>query len=149
VESRPNLTCVKQGTNWQPVKLDKPKKLVNPFAAREAQALADAQGATQARPAPRSTGKLTWSERQAMAKKQRDEDEAKSRQAITVGAVAAGTGIIAGAGAMAAANRATEPDEDDWEAPVPPPPPPVLPSRPQFQTESEPVEEEEAAPPPV
>lgn len=64
---------------YTPVSLPPPKKLKNPFAQFEQQAAA-------ATPPPRpaaGTGpkKLTWSERQALAKKQQEEEEARSRAA--------------------------------------------------------------------
>jgi len=61
------------GTAYTPVSLPPPKKLRNPFAAFEQQGQAPAS--------QRSGGpkKLTWSERQALAKKQAGEEEAKSR----------------------------------------------------------------------
>ena len=70
----------KQGTAYTPVSLPAPKKLKNPFAAYE-QATLPAQQST---PPPRpvgSGGKLTWSERQALAKKRAEEEEASSRAA--------------------------------------------------------------------
>lgn len=57
--------------------LPAPKRLNNPFEARSQAALA-----AQSTPAPRpmgSGGKLTWSERQALAKKRAEEEEANSR----------------------------------------------------------------------
>lgn len=64
---------------WTPVNLPAPKKLKNPFAAMEQQTLTQ-----QGSPTPSAVGaskKLTWSERQALAKKQAEEEEAKSRAA--------------------------------------------------------------------
>jgi hypothetical protein len=77
------------GTNWQPVKLNAPKKLQNPFEAMQQRALADQQSSDSPRPsrltsAAASTGgpkKLTWSERQALAKKQEEEENAGSKAA--------------------------------------------------------------------
>jgi drebrin-like protein len=65
---------------YSPVSLPPPKKLKNPFAAMEQQ-----QSQQTLSPSTSSTSggakKLTWSERQALAKKQMEEDEAKSRSA--------------------------------------------------------------------
>ncbi|KAI9512505.1 hypothetical protein F5148DRAFT_848842 [Russula earlei] len=66
------------GTAYTPVSLPPPRKLNNPFEAR-------AQAALASQPSPRSTGassgKMTWSERQALAKKRADEEEIASRAA--------------------------------------------------------------------
>ena len=64
---------------YSPVSLPPPKKLRNPFAAME-------QQQSQQTPSPSTSAsggpkKLTWSERQALAKKQMEEEEAKSRSA--------------------------------------------------------------------
>jgi drebrin-like protein len=103
------------------------------------------------KPAPRTTGKLTWSERQALTKKQREEEEDRSRQAIAAGAVAAGTGVV-GAGVIAATRNAVDLVQQEevshWvdSGPPPPPPAPPAPVLPP-QVEPEPVEEEESPPP--
>lgn len=57
-----------------------PKKLKNPFAAFEQQ---DTSPSSPQRSGPTSTGakKLTWSERQALAKKQAEEEQSQSRNA--------------------------------------------------------------------
>ena len=65
-----------QGTNWQPVQLPKPKKLNNPFEKF--------QGAASTPEPPKPTpsgGKLTWSQRQELAKQRQAEEEATSRAA--------------------------------------------------------------------
>ncbi|KAJ6624892.1 hypothetical protein B0H10DRAFT_2004715, partial [Mycena sp. CBHHK59/15] len=64
------------GTAYTPVTLAAPKKLKNPFAAFEQQA----QAAPPA-PVPSAGKKLTWSERQAQAKKLAEQEEAQSRGA--------------------------------------------------------------------
>jgi drebrin-like protein len=65
------------GTAYTPVALPPPKKLKNPFAAFE-----QGQSSTpQVQPASGGAKKLTWSERQALAKKQAAEEEAASRSA--------------------------------------------------------------------
>ena len=61
---------------YTPVSLPAPKKLKNPFATKEQQTTSQAST-----PVPSSTTKLTWSQRQALAKKQAEEEEAKSRSA--------------------------------------------------------------------
>jgi len=72
------------GTAYTPVSLPAPKKLVNPFEARQQTA---ATGASASRGPPFSgTKKLTWSERQALTRKQEAEEEAKS-QAASVASV--------------------------------------------------------------
>lgn len=63
-------------SGYKPVVLAPPKKLNNRFAQFEQQ--------PEQTPAPslaRSTGKLTWSEKQALAKKQAEDDEARSKAA--------------------------------------------------------------------
>jgi hypothetical protein len=67
------------GTAYTPISLGPPKKLKNPFAALE-------QSQSQIQPSkpqtsPGGAKKLTWSERQALAKKQTEEEEQRSRQA--------------------------------------------------------------------
>jgi hypothetical protein len=65
-------------SSWTPVSLPPPKKLKNPFAAIEQQT------PTQLSPTLSVTGaskKLTWSERQALARKKVEDEEARSRAA--------------------------------------------------------------------
>ena len=119
------------GTNWEPVQLPKPKKLVNPFEKRAQDALQEQQ--QQAKPSVKKTG-MTWSERQALAKKQIEEEEARSRassfkpiaatistprwrSAATVGPVI-GAGVATGVGVATIASKDDEePEEDDdWGA---------------------------------
>ena len=67
------------GTAYTPIKLQ-PKKLVNPFAAMQAKNQAES-----AVPKPSPAGgakKLTWSERQALAKKQQEEEEFRAQAAL-------------------------------------------------------------------
>ena len=71
---------------YTPVNLPAPKKLKNPFAAMEQQ-----QSSTPSPSTPNSGKKLTWSERQALAKKQVEEEEARSRSAAFVPSVATPT----------------------------------------------------------
>jgi len=117
-----------QGTAWTPVKLT-PGKLKNPFAKFE-------QQQQQQAPAPRAsptggTTKLTWSERQALAKRQAEEEEQRSKQASwqspastglsggsssgrfgeKVAAAAVGGAIIGAAGVALASNE-PEPQEE-------------------------------------
>ena len=116
------------GTNWEPVQLPKPKRLINPFENR-------AQDAVQEQPAklPGKTGGMTWSERQALAKKQAEEEEARSRassfkQSPTVAitpkwkapaAVGLGVGarVATSVGVSTLPSKDDEPEEEDeWEA---------------------------------
>lgn len=64
------------GTAYTPVALPPPKKLKNPFAAFEQQGQTSP---TQLQSGSGGSKKLTWSERQAQAKKQAAEEEARSR----------------------------------------------------------------------
>ncbi|KAG8760164.1 hypothetical protein FRC14_003920 [Serendipita sp. 396] len=128
------------GTNYVPVNLPQPKKLVNPFAARQAEAEAEATRAATAGPSKPSGGakKLTWTERQALAKKQAEEEEAKSKAASEKSKAVSGAGKLAVLGAagatvgigIAAAAAATTAD-------APPPPPPPAPPAPPRQTQEE------------
>ncbi|KAI0940986.1 hypothetical protein AcV7_003214 [Taiwanofungus camphoratus] len=156
------------GTAYTPIKLQ-PKKLVNPFAAMESKAQVEV-----AQPKLQPTGgkKLTWSERQALAKKQAEEEETKSRAASFQPPPAAGLIAPSFRGAIRPpATPELEEEEEQWSAPVappppappattrpvfpsatsevdaPPPPPPPPPPAPEPQYEPE-LEAEEAAPPP-
>ncbi|KAG2057588.1 hypothetical protein BDR06DRAFT_951787 [Suillus hirtellus] len=157
------------GTAWTPVKLT-PGRLKNPFAQFEQQ--------QQQAPPPQSIAggpkKITWSERQLLAKNQAKLDEQRSKQAswqspastgssssqtqgrfgAKVASAAVGGAVIGATGA--ALVSATEP-EPLAEFAIPPPPAPPTSTRPRFvpppppEPEPEPeleVEEEEAAPPP-
>jgi hypothetical protein len=129
---------------YQPVQLAAPKKLVNPFAARQAEATLE--GTSQGRP---GTGvkALTWSERQAIAKKRQEEEDQRSKTAIAGAAtVGAGASILAASAGSTAAppppptppaltrvapepepelESAYEEEQFDASSPPPPPPPPV------------------------
>ncbi|TFY53283.1 hypothetical protein EVJ58_g9537 [Rhodofomes roseus] len=96
------------GTAYTPIKLQ-PRRLVNPFEAMQAKAQADAS-----QPKSQSTGgkKLTWSERQALAKKETEEEEARSRAASYQPQPVAAP---AWKPPVAAAPASPEPEEDDWE----------------------------------
>ena len=117
------------GTNWQPVQLPKPRKLVNPFEKRAQEAQQEQQ---QPKPPVKKTG-MTWSERQALAKKQAEEEESRSRassfkptpaaastpkwKAPTAVGLGVGAGVAAGVGVSAFASRDEEPEEEaDWDA---------------------------------
>lgn len=130
-----------QGTAYTPVSLPKPKKLVNPFAAGQAQQTAPAStpsfGSSGGASAGAGGAKLTWSQRQALAKERDAADEAKSQAAsATVGkgplggvspaAIGAGVGV-----ALAGTDHGetTSDKEDEPEAPAAPAPPPLA-SRP-------------------
>lgn len=162
------------GTAYTPIKLT-PKRLVNPFAARQAQAQEED---VPPKKQPTAGKKLTWSERQALAKKQADEEESKSRAASFHSQPAAPAW-------KQPAAATPEPEEEEWEvcyrdvtvvgyahtdtqAPAPPPPPPAAtrpvpvavaaapppppPPPPTFEPEpeyEEPAAEEFAPPPPV
>ena len=69
-------------SSWTPVSLPPPRKLKNPFAAMEQQSLAQQSSPSQL--SATNAKKLTWSERQALAKKQAEEEEVKSRSASFV-----------------------------------------------------------------
>jgi hypothetical protein len=110
------------------VALPAPKKLVNPFAARQ-------QGAASIPPPVSPAGapkKLTWSERQALAKKQSEADEQSSKGASLRAGVGIGAALGVGAAALAvvasqaedAPEPSLEPEEPAYEPPPPPPPPP-------------------------
>ncbi|KAI0348788.1 hypothetical protein OH77DRAFT_1371773, partial [Trametes cingulata] len=162
------------GTAYTPIKLQ-PKKLVNPFAAMEAKAQAES---TAPKPQPSASAggkKLTWSERQALAKKQAEEEEARAKSAL--GTQAAPPPAPAFRGGVPPPPRAPaaptpppeEPEEEEYAPPPPPPAPPAIPSAsrpvpaavdaavppppppppppPAAQPEPEPEHEEEAAPP--
>jgi drebrin-like protein len=63
---------------YSPVSLPAPKKLKNPFAAMEQQSQ---QTFSPSTPSPTGGAKrLTWSERQALAKKREEEEEQRSQQ---------------------------------------------------------------------
>jgi len=113
------------------VQLPKPRRLVNPFEKRAQEALQEQQ--QQTKPSVKRTG-MTWSERQALAKKQVEEEEARSRASsfkptpaavstptwrspTTVGPVV-GAGVATGVGVATIASKDEEEPEgdDDWEA---------------------------------
>ena len=101
-----------QGTAYTPIKLT-PGKLRNPFEARvqEAQTTSTRSGSTG------GPKKLTWSERQALAKKQADEEGQRSKavsfnpQTSTVSPVRFGARSGAAVG-TAASVVATEPEPE-------------------------------------
>ena len=111
------------------MQLPKPKRLVNPFEKRAQEAF---QEQHQAKPQAKKTG-MTWSERQALAKKQAEEDEARSKassfkptpatvstpkwRAPTAVGLGVGAGVATGAGvAIIAPKDEEEPEEEaDWE----------------------------------
>ncbi len=106
------------GTAYTPIKLQ-PKKLVNPFAAREAQAQAET---VQSRPSHVGGGakKLTWSERQALAKQQAQEEEARSKAASyqTSSVPTATPRSFGGVPPPPVAPVAPEPEEEEYAPPV-------------------------------
>ncbi|KAF8498450.1 hypothetical protein JB92DRAFT_972010 [Gautieria morchelliformis] len=87
-------------TAYTPVCLPAPKKLVNPFDSHQR---AGASNASVAREPPISSKKLTWSERQALAKKQQAE-EARFEAASVTTATAVDVNRV-GSVAAAAADR--------------------------------------------
>jgi hypothetical protein len=110
-----NVVCTKQGTAYTPVSLPAPKKLANRFAQFE-------QTSPTSPPAisPLGSGKkLTWSERQALAKKQAAEEEERSRsvsfKAPTGGmsAVLGRAGVAAAVGALGAAAMDADAEAED------------------------------------
>ena len=111
------------GTAYTPIKLQ-PKKLVNPFAAREAQAQAEAAPPRSSHAAG-GAKKLTWSERHALAQKQEAEEEARSKAASfqppPAAPVQSTTRSFGGASfppPPPIAPAAPEPEEDEFAAPV-------------------------------
>ncbi|KAF8501185.1 hypothetical protein JB92DRAFT_882584 [Gautieria morchelliformis] len=88
-------------TAYTPVCLPAPKKLVNPFDSHQR---AGASNASVAREPPVSSKKLTWSERQALAKKQQAEEEARFEAASVTTATAVDVNRV-GSVAAAAADR--------------------------------------------
>lgn len=66
---------------YTPVSLPTPKKLKNPFSAFGQQS---ASTPSPSSPSAGGAKKLTWSERQALAKKQQEEEEVRSRSAAYV-----------------------------------------------------------------
>jgi len=119
------------GTNWEPVQLPKPKRLVNPFEKRAQETFQEQQ--QQVKPQVKKTG-MTWSERQALAKKQAEEEEARSKassfkptpatvstpkwRAPAAVGLGVGAGVATGAGvAIIASKDEGGPEEEaDWEA---------------------------------
>lgn len=128
------------GTAYQPISLGKPGKLnmANrfPFGQQESES-------SPAPAAPRvasggASGKLTWSQRQEAARKEREEQEARVKQLSSGMRTASfGTGG-AGTGSTAAANAPP--------APAAPPAPPAPPTPPAAAAVSAPEEAEEEAP---
>ena len=126
------------GTAYQPVSLGKPGKLNMasrfPFGQQD-----HAASASTTAPAPRvasggASGKLTWSQRQEAAKKEREEEEARVKQlssGMRTASFGAAAGAAAGVKAAAAPSAPAAP-----EAPPAPPAPPAAPA------------EEDAVPPP-
>jgi len=135
---------------YTPVNLPAPRKLRNPFAAMEQQSQQTSPG-----PSPGGAKKLTWSERQALAKKQQEEEESRSRGATFVppaspaskpvfkssapafgrAAVSQNTprnfgavGASIGAGAVAGATVAAFSSQAASSVAPPPPPPAPVPS---------------------
>lgn len=173
------------GTAYEPVKLAAPKKLVNrwgqgaqnnnnaeeedskPRAGGFASARsAFLSGGTAAASAPVSAGptpgkKLTWSERQAEAKRQREAEEQAATDAMSKVSISEnkpatrpfGYGATTSAPAFSAptppARPATPPPvEEEEEESAPPPPPAPLPPRMPEQKEAEDDEDWDDAPPP-
>jgi hypothetical protein len=119
------------GTNWEPVQLPKPRRLVNPFEKRAQESLQEQQ--QQVKPPVKRTG-MTWSERQALAKKQAEEEETRSRassfnptpatvstpkwRAPAAVGLGVGAGVATGVGVATIASKdEEEPEEEgDWEA---------------------------------
>lgn len=151
------------GTAYTPIKLQ-PKRLVNPFAARQAQTQAD--DAVQSKPSPNGAPqspltltcnlppltagkKLTWSERQALAKKQAEEEDSRSRAASFNAPPVAPVRSFGGPSPAAEAPPPAPPVISGTRsfgspaaAAIPPPPPPPVP----VAQEEEEEEEEEYVP---
>ncbi|THG94438.1 hypothetical protein EW026_g7035 [Hermanssonia centrifuga] len=111
------------GTAYTPIKLA-PKKLVNPFAAREPEQQTESVQSRSAAFGGSSTGgakKLTWSERQALAKKQAEEEESRSRAASYKAPPAASTPrSFGGMPPRPPPAVAPEPEEEEEETYAPP-----------------------------
>lgn len=153
-----------QGTAYTPVELPKPKKLVNPFAAAQAQRSTPAPSSAPSSGGAAGAGggaKLTWSQRQALAKERDAADEARSSQAsaavsrgplggVSAAAVGAGVGV-----ALAGEGHGESPsDHEETPAPAAPPRPlfttrPGAPPAPTAAAADEPEDEgfEEPSPP--
>lgn len=110
------------------------------------------------RPTVGSSGKLTWSERQALAKKRAEEEEVASRVAAAPAhsrhtpSVSSpgkwGAGAVGDAATAGNTSVSREP-EPEVPSPPPPPPPPVV-SRPSFAPEPQfEAEPEVDVPPPL
>jgi Skp family chaperone for outer membrane proteins len=107
------------GTNYVPVSLPKPKKLVNPFE-KMAQGQQEQENVSSA---VKRGGGMTWSERQALAKKHAEEEEAQSRSASAqIPATTSNTtkwNIPPTAHNVARISKRDDDDaqdEDDWDA---------------------------------
>ncbi|KAI7959476.1 hypothetical protein MJO28_003267 [Puccinia striiformis f. sp. tritici] len=157
-EGRPGYV----GTAYTPVSLGKPGKLGNRLSA-----FSTPQEVNPAISAASSGKKMTWAERQALAKNVAAEEEARSRAAIErsnpPGNRIPSVGMKAAAPLVrsyqappseddfdAPAPRASESENEDFEpkvAPPPPPPPPPRPPSPQ-RAPSEPIAEDSPPPPP-
>ncbi|TIA86976.1 hypothetical protein E3P99_03464 [Wallemia hederae] len=138
----------KVGTAYEPVKLPAPKKLGNRFPF--------AQGADTATPPVSSPGigagiggntppkKLTWSERQAEARRQAEEEEARSSAAFNQASTATAAAAPPPPPPMPTSTR---PVAAETAVSTPPPPPP-MPSRPGGDAEPAPAPAPAAAFPP-
>jgi drebrin-like protein len=108
------------GTNYTPVSLPRPKKLVNPFEKMSQ------EQETQPVPQPvKRGGGMSWSERQAIAKKRAEEEEVQSR-AVSASVPSSASGskwkppgaTFGGVGAAAVASRQDDEerqDDEDWD----------------------------------
>ncbi|CDS81937.1 related to Drebrin F [Sporisorium scitamineum] len=147
------------GTAYQPVSLGKPGKLnmANrfPFGQQESTSSASAPAPTPRVASGGTAGKLTWSQRQEAARKEREEEEARVKQlssgmrtaSFGTGGAGAGSAAVpkapaapatpatpaappAPAAPAAPAATAEAPEEETDEVPPPPPAPPAPPAAP-------------------
>ena len=126
---------------------------MNPFEKmQQAQVAQPAAPLSRANVGAGGPKKLTWSERQALAKKQQEEEEERSRQASAKAISPASTGTRWGAPAVGAGVGAAAAFAEETAPPPPPPAPPMpntsRPIRPPV-TATEPELEEETSIPPV
>lgn len=140
---------VSQGTSYTPISLAKPGKLGNRWGQAQAQEQADkvapqtttaASAVTGVASTPTTTGSkpLTWSERQALAKKQREEEDKASMKGVVAPAPAPvmPARIVAPVQAPAVkAEPVVEPEpevEQEEEVVAAAPPPPDAPPPPPY-----------------
>ncbi|UTT88876.1 hypothetical protein NDA17_001809 [Ustilago hordei] len=123
------------GTAYQPVNLGKPGKLnmANRFPFGNQQQEGNSTSAPAPTPRAASGGKLTWSQRQEAARKEKEEEEARVKQLSSGMRTASfGTGGAAPAAPPAPPAPPAQPEaqKEEEEAPRAPPAPPAPPAVP-------------------